>query len=119
MKRKPQLAQGTIITIDGTGIDGTYEIEDIVHGDYHLRNTETDKLRKIMASAIDNSIASGVVTVEEGAVAQECIFCGTEGSEEQFNKIAGKFVCDDCLDVIMAITDNRIEEREAIASEVY
>jgi len=65
MKNTPQLARGTSITIEGTVIDGTYEVEDISYGDYHLRNTETDKLHKITASAIDNGISSGVVKVNE------------------------------------------------------
>jgi len=64
MKNLPRLTKGTIITITGTVVDGTYEIEHIEYGDYHLRNVESDKALRLTVSAIDSSIG-GVVTVNE------------------------------------------------------
>ena len=47
----------------------------------------------------------------------KCIFCEEIGTEEQLNEFAGKFVCDDCLDVIMAIIEKRIDERDELEAE--
>ena len=64
MKNQPKLQRKTIITISGTlSRDGEYEIEDIRHNEYHLRNTKTNKLCKHSISAIENSIEIGIVTV--------------------------------------------------------